>query len=158
MQFIKSNVDRNLYYPPEGSRWISSFQTFQKNKCRFHEWETFHTFNYLKYPISENQCSRINCWIGNNWWRHWWFRNMGWWSTRWSSSLYSIHVHFLFHISLIRLHYSTKLQVDELRVSYPIVFIYYCPPSNITLNTLYASTKSRLTAALAMNLVWFFFF
>lgn len=31
-----------------------------------------------------------------------------------------------------------------------MLFIYYCPPTTIALNTLYVSTKSRLTDALQM--------
>jgi len=30
------------------------------------------------------------------------------------------------------------------RITYPLLFIYYCPPTSVTQNSLYASTKSRL--------------
>ena len=45
--------------------------------------------------------------------------------------------------------YSYKYTHDDGRVSYPLVFIFYCPPGiNPALNMMYASTKQRLSNAL----------
>jgi hypothetical protein len=47
------------------------------------------------------------------------------------------------------LSYPWKLDND--RVSYPLVFVYYAPEASAKLNMLYASTKSRLSRALELN-------
>ncbi len=58
------------------------------------------------------------------------------------------------------LSYPWKLDND--RVSYPLVFVYYAPEASAKLNMLYASTKSRLSRFLDLNkasspLLLFFF-
>jgi len=40
--------------------------------------------------------------------------------------------------------FSTKQTFPDGRVSFPLLFIFYCPPSSMTLNSLYASTKQRV--------------
>lgn len=45
--------------------------------------------------------------------------------------------------------YEWKMEDD--RVSYPLVFLYYCPEASAKLNMLYASTKARLSKALELN-------
>ena len=47
------------------------------------------------------------------------------------------------------LSYEWKMEND--RVSYPLVFIYYGPEANAKLNMLYASTKPHLSRALDLN-------
>lgn len=49
----------------------------------------------------------------------------------------------------IVLSYEWKMEHD--RVSYPLVFLYYCPAASAKLNMLYASTKSRLSRHLELN-------
>ncbi|KAL6075103.1 Glia maturation factor [Balamuthia mandrillaris] len=48
--------------------------------------------------------------------------------------------------------YSYKWEHTDGRVSYPLVFIYYCPPGiNTKLNILYASTKPIIVEALQVQ-------
>jgi len=44
--------------------------------------------------------------------------------------------------------YSTEFETKDGRKTYPLIFIYFSPPTSIALNTLYASTKQRLINAL----------
>jgi len=44
--------------------------------------------------------------------------------------------------------YSTKQVLPDGRVTFPLLFIFYCPPSSMTLNSLYASTKQRVVNTL----------
>uniref|UniRef100_A0A6B2LPW1 ADF-H domain-containing protein n=1 Tax=Arcella intermedia TaxID=1963864 RepID=A0A6B2LPW1_9EUKA len=39
--------------------------------------------------------------------------------------------------------YSTKQNLPDGRVTFPLLFIFYCPPASVQLNSLYASTKGR---------------
>lgn len=43
---------------------------------------------------------------------------------------------------------STEFETKDGRKTYPLVFIYFAPPTSIAMNTLYASTKNRLVNAL----------
>lgn len=45
--------------------------------------------------------------------------------------------------------YEWKMEDD--RVSYPLIFLYYSPEASAKLNMLYASTKARLSKALDLN-------
>jgi len=44
--------------------------------------------------------------------------------------------------------YTTEYETKDGRKTYPLVFIFFAPPTSIALNTLYASTKQRLINAL----------
>jgi len=44
--------------------------------------------------------------------------------------------------------YSTKQVFPDGRVTFPLLFIFYCPPTSMTLNSIYASTKQRVVNTL----------
>lgn len=52
----------------------------------------------------------------------------------------------------------TEYETKDGRKTYPLVFIYFSPPTSIAMNTLYASTKQRLINALQILKVFCFSF
>jgi hypothetical protein len=70
--------------------------------------------------------------------------------------IYYLFIYFLCFVRFIA--YSYELKHDDGRVSYPLVFIFYCPNTTPNWNMLYSSAKTRLTNALKIMKVCTLFY